>query len=65
MKVKENVGFLRLAGIAVLCAGIAFIVSTCNDDECKKCTNSANGEVWEACDDELKEAKLLPNVTCK
>ena len=70
MKVKGNIGFFRFACIAVLCAGVAFFVSTCkdDDDDCKTCTKNAGTEEEESrtyCGDELKEAELLPGVTCK
>ena len=50
----------------VLCAGIFVVVEACSDDEeCKECTNSVTGEKKTYCGDNLKEAKLMPNVTCK
>ena len=48
----------------VLCTSVIVAVAACKED-CKKCTNSVTKETWEACDDELEEAKKLPNVTCK
>ena len=61
MKVKRNIGLFRFACIAVLCAGVAFFVSTCKDDDeevCKTCEHKTIEDKTELfCGDDLKEAQ--------
>ena len=58
---------MRFLDVFVLCACIAVVVVSCEDDngECKSCTNSITNVTKEYCGDDLKEAKLLPSMTCK
>ena len=56
----------RLLCAITLCAGVAFFVATCNEDEeCKSCTNDQTKETKTFCGDDLKEVQALPNMTCK
>ena len=59
MKIKSLRVFYRLSFAVVLCACLAFFVSTCKDDEeCKKCEHKTiEGRSATFCDDELKEAE--------
>ena len=54
-----NNAVLKIACTVILCAGVAFFVSTCKDDEeCKECEHKTIEDNTKTfCDDELKEAQ--------
>ena len=48
-----------------LCVIVVVVVTACEEDDCKVCTNSVTNDSFTACGDELEEARKLPNVVCK
>jgi len=65
MKKLGKKGIWKLACGFVLCAGIVISFVMCEKDECAECTHKATNEKKELCGDELLEARLSKDFTCK
>ena len=63
-KLVKNV-IWKLVCAFVVCAIIAISLATCEKDECKECTNKITNETKKLCGDELLEARLSKDFTCK
>ena len=58
-------GILKIVFVLVVCAVVAVMVSMCEIEECKTCTNTQTNDSRKLCGDDLKEAQRLHYMTCK